>query len=482
MDPAYQIDETFAWFVPGKRGDHDLKFGAGYYYLPLHIFDATNMNATFTFSASDKDFNAADPRTYPDRFSIRVPGTSDFFVKGREVGAFVQDKWKVNSRLTASLGLRYDVEIVPIDETGNYLFSDPSKYPVDKNNFSPRVGATYTLDSAGTAVVRGGWGLYYQKTAYSNFTSLVSAGLTSSSFTVTYPTTGAVDPGPSGGRLPTDPFLVNGPVVNRALLASLYPSSATQKNTGNVNFDNPDRHLPYARQASIGIEKQIPGNMAVSADYVHLTHHDLYMLQDLNPGLRDSTSRTATLRRIDPNFTNARAVLGCQSRLGRLHDEAAGEPAERQNLATSARRTVFARRGIVTSPGATGINAGRGPGPRRVPESGRPRVDGAIARICCLNAALNPRAGGLNVSGVLICWRHAVHAHRRQHRPEPQRQLRVRRRHHSGAARNVSAITVVNKGGVNGARGPDYFLINARAAYRFKLKGVVAAGAWTSST
>ena len=30
MDPAYQLDETFAWFVPGKKGDHDLKFGASW--------------------------------------------------------------------------------------------------------------------------------------------------------------------------------------------------------------------------------------------------------------------------------------------------------------------------------------------------------------------------------------------------------------------------------------------------------------------
>ena len=28
MDPAYQLDETFAWFLPGKTGDHDVKFGA----------------------------------------------------------------------------------------------------------------------------------------------------------------------------------------------------------------------------------------------------------------------------------------------------------------------------------------------------------------------------------------------------------------------------------------------------------------------
>src|SRR5262245_9428987 len=40
MDPAVQLDETFSWFTPGWIGDHDLKFGANWYYLPLHTFDA----------------------------------------------------------------------------------------------------------------------------------------------------------------------------------------------------------------------------------------------------------------------------------------------------------------------------------------------------------------------------------------------------------------------------------------------------------
>ena len=31
-----------------------------------------NLNGTFTFS-NNGPYNAADPRTYPDRFSIRVP-------------------------------------------------------------------------------------------------------------------------------------------------------------------------------------------------------------------------------------------------------------------------------------------------------------------------------------------------------------------------------------------------------------------------
>src|SRR5262245_40191860 len=120
MDPAMQLDETFAWFLPDRGGDHDLKFGIGWYYLPLHTYDAGSQNGSFRFSASDLDFDPANPRTYPDRLTIRVPGVSDFFVKGHQIGFFAQDKWKLSDRLTASVGIRYDLEDVPTYVKENY--------------------------------------------------------------------------------------------------------------------------------------------------------------------------------------------------------------------------------------------------------------------------------------------------------------------------------------------------------------------------
>ena len=78
--------------------------------LPLHIFDAGNENGTFTFSASDRDFNATDPRTFPDRFSVRVPGDSDFSVKGKEIGVFAQDTWTIN-RLTLNYNRQRQAQI-----------------------------------------------------------------------------------------------------------------------------------------------------------------------------------------------------------------------------------------------------------------------------------------------------------------------------------------------------------------------------------
>ncbi len=176
-------------------------------------------------------------------------------------------------------------------------------YPLDKTNFAPRVGATWALDDEGKSVVRGGWGLFYQKTPFTFLTGIVSSGVFSDSFTVNFPANN-IDPGPSTGNRPTDPFLVNGPVVNTALLASMFPAGALQKNMGTVQFDNPNRTVPYTRQESIGYERQFGATMAVSADYIRNDLKELYLRRDLNPGLRDTTSRTATLRRVAAaNFT-----------------------------------------------------------------------------------------------------------------------------------------------------------------------------------
>ena len=37
LDVAYGADNVFAWFLPGKGGDHDLKFGVNYLYSSLRI-------------------------------------------------------------------------------------------------------------------------------------------------------------------------------------------------------------------------------------------------------------------------------------------------------------------------------------------------------------------------------------------------------------------------------------------------------------
>ena len=154
-DSNYQIEDDYSWFIPGKKGDHDVKLGVRYNYTELRRVSQVNANGTFTFN-TDLPFDPTNPRTYPERFSIRT-GTFNEFINNHTYEAFVQDKWRISPQTTLNLGIRYDLEIIPLDERDNPLFPASNKnYPVDKNNFAPRIGFTHSLDAAGKSLVRGG--------------------------------------------------------------------------------------------------------------------------------------------------------------------------------------------------------------------------------------------------------------------------------------------------------------------------------------
>ena len=291
INDAIQLDDTVAWFVPGKHGDHDVKLGAQYEYSGAANQNQGGLNGTFAFGRSDANFNASNAFTYPDRFTVRVGGPSNFYEKAHYVAAFAQDKWRLNQRLTLSLGLRYDIEIIPVPITDDPLVD---AYPVDKNNFQPRVGVTYDL-GGGRSIVRGGYGRFYDKSHFELIGGLYTGTPYTSSFTVNFPTA-APDAGPRNGQFPTDPYLVNGPTVNRAQLEKDYPGGQLLRNTG-ASWDNPDRSTPYTDQLTAGYEKQLAKNMVVSADYVHAFSRDLLMSKDLNPGLRATTAVTSPLVR-----------------------------------------------------------------------------------------------------------------------------------------------------------------------------------------
>jgi hypothetical protein len=296
-DSNYQIEDDYSWFVPGKKGDHDLKFGIRYNYTELRRVSQVNENGTFSFN-TDLPFDAANPRTYPERFTIRT-GAFNEFINNHTYEMFAQDKWRVSPQTTLSLGLRYDLEIIPLDETDNPLFSAGNKKsPTDWNNFGPRIGFTHSLDEAGKSLVRGGYGIFYNRTILGALDDTLEFGKFTNSVNATYPNN-AADPGPSAGRFPTDPYLVNGPFINRTLLNQAYPPGALVKNTGAVIYDTPNRSLPYAHQFTLGFVRELAPSLALHTDYVHMANKDMFLARNLNPSLRVDTSRTGAITRSD---------------------------------------------------------------------------------------------------------------------------------------------------------------------------------------
>jgi hypothetical protein len=295
-DSNLQVENDFSWFIPGKRGDHDLKVGARYNYTELERISQINENGTFRFN-TDLPFDSANPRTYPERLTIRM-GTFNQFIDNHTWEAFAQDKWRIGPNTTLSIGLRYDLEIIPLDASDNPLFAPGDGYPVDKDNWSPRVGFSHTLDEAGKMVVRAGYGKFYNRTILGAIDDTMEFGKYTTSNVVQFPAN-AADPGPGSGQFPTNPLLVNGPVVNRALLEQLYPPGVPVKNNGVVVFDSPDRQVPFAHQMTAGFARQLGGSMAVNVDYVKMMNRDMFLARNLNPAVRADTSRTGPIVRVD---------------------------------------------------------------------------------------------------------------------------------------------------------------------------------------
>jgi carboxypeptidase family protein/TonB-dependent receptor-like protein len=467
LDQAWQLVDTFSWFKPGWHGDHDVKFGFQYEYARTFFTNDGNLNGTFTFR-TDQPFNANDPRTYPERLSIRVPSRQADTLRAHYTSLFAQDSWKVGTRLNLNLGVRYDLEVMPIDESDNVYFSDPHDYPIDMNNIQPRLGFTYDISGNGRSIVRGGAGRFYDTTYFELISAVVTSGVYSRSFTQNFPAN-AADPGPSNGQLPTNEFLVNGPVVNRALLDAMFPPGTETKNTGTVTLDNPDRKVPYLDQFTVGYQRQLWTNAAVSADYIHDRGRDQLMNIDLNPGLRVDTTRTGRVVRVDPNYVTS--VLQRNNVGETTYDGIQLQFDKRYSQGYSARVSYTAGyiRGNTSAVG-TPSSSFQLLGDMRLDLNEGPGDNDRRHLLTVSGTVLVPKLHGVTASGVMR-YMSGLPFTILDTNTDPDRNGILFDPLPAGdyTGTGSDAFSTHNDGGRNGARGPDFFQLDTRVGYKFRL-------------
>jgi hypothetical protein len=190
---------TFGDDIYWTKGKHSLKIGGlvNHYDLPLYtdlIFGSINvmpsigpLSTTNTGNLFLQDFGIS--QSFQFQPNSTVGGTAgdhmsrvyDYWT----IGGYLQDDYRATSRLTANLGLRYEMGTVPTDKTGyGYgwsniakgdvvscsLTNNPStcvtqKGPLWMNptlkNFSPRVGFAWDVRGNGQTSVKAGYGIYY---------------------------------------------------------------------------------------------------------------------------------------------------------------------------------------------------------------------------------------------------------------------------------------------------------------------------------
>ena len=135
-------------------------------------------------------------------------GRAAFYEKAHYLAGFAQDKWRMNNHVTLSLG----AALRPRDHP------DPGdRRPARRRRTrstrttSRRGSASPTTSTAARASIRAGYGRFFDKTHFELIGGLYTGTPFTTSFIVNFPTA-AADLGPRNGQLPTDPFLVNGPV------------------------------------------------------------------------------------------------------------------------------------------------------------------------------------------------------------------------------------------------------------------------------
>ncbi len=241
-----------------------------------------------------------------------IDRSADRYNETRYQGFFVQDDWRVNNRLTLNLGLRYEYEggtterdnrnvrgfdpgatlaitsaaqsayaASPIPEVsassfkvlGGLSFAGSSNrafYNADKNNWQPRLGLAYSIDSK--TVARAGFAIYavpavingVRQSGFSQATNLVPTSDVGLTFQATL-----ANPFPAGVADPPG--------------ASLGPNTFVGRQLDRWENDASGFRNARAIRWSVSVQRELPHQWVVEAAYVGNRGADLSVDTELNP-------------------------------------------------------------------------------------------------------------------------------------------------------------------------------------------------------
>jgi hypothetical protein len=299
-----QNDFSFSDNLTWTRGKQTLKMGGNLILRSREVLNADTIVGAFNFNnnmtsncagqpagctvnsatgfdvasfelglASAKNRNLFDANTYTE--------------KRPEIGAFLQDDYRMTQKLTLNLGLRYDV-FPPWEEINNRQSNfDPSTglfvvasdnatingvkvgrrlQTYSKGDVGPRFGAAYDLTGDGKTLVRGGFGLYW------NF----SPGGTSSSKAQNQPFLQSTSQSPTPSAYGNNLLLSTGLPAPPGVNPSALPGGST-RSAFDINFRD-----AYARQWNINVQRGLATNYLLEVAYVGSQGRQMMIKSDYN--------------------------------------------------------------------------------------------------------------------------------------------------------------------------------------------------------
>jgi outer membrane receptor protein involved in Fe transport len=269
------------------RGAHTISMGLSFRREQLNPYAYTYWNGFYLFT-SMPNFFAGNPAS----FTGAPNGGTDTNRAERDIRLtpYIQDDWKVNSRLTVNFGLRYDWESNPIEIHNNFFnavgppfgtgfqnvphafVSNPSN-----KNFDPRIGLAWDVFGDHKTSVRAGFGIFHDTFQTYTFSS---AYLTNPPYLTENQVFTGGDP-----NWPT-PFVGGGTPLLSNTNGTFYGIHTT----------------PYSLQYTLSVQRELPDNTLLTVGYQGTRGVHLLAFHDFNAPVPTINNGVYTF--VHPDATN----------------------------------------------------------------------------------------------------------------------------------------------------------------------------------
>jgi len=317
FEDKYEFKDDFS----KQLGRHASKFGLDYTYMPTFggVFGGGSPGSIAFFDDPSTIVNNTNGK-YP--LGFQTPGavrsvTETTSVVGDYsstnnwgIGFYGQDDFKVSSRLTLNLGLRYDYYSflnsqanLGTNRTYQVLKGIGSKWATglpspDKNNVSPRLGMAWDVHGDGNDILRASYGLFYMQILKNS--TYQREYLQKDVLYITQTTTNsAVGVGPLANYVYGASPLPAIPVA-----PTTFPAGA---NSVGYWYD-PNIKDAQTQQAHVGWSHLLSDKSVISADYTHILMTNGWRSLNINPLLPDPANPNGA--RIRPLAADFQRVFG----------------------------------------------------------------------------------------------------------------------------------------------------------------------------
>jgi hypothetical protein len=290
--PQGRHDNTYHYVdsMTYTAGAHTMKWGLDIRRFLFNSFFTSFGRGSFRFDGRFTGHTIADMLLGASFQGDRNLGEPFHNAKTFSSGFYFQDDWRITPKLTLNLGLRYELNLPPIENIDKIASFDPTTntikvaggqeafinpqngqlelrprpgigrrlWETDKNNFAPRLGIAYRPFNDAKTVIRAGFGTFY------NY-QIVGNGIT--------------------------PLSRNSPFRQRQTAGSFAATVRPLPNVADIFAGNPSVVPPgidenfktaYVNQWSFGLQRELAENLVLDVAYLGSSAHKLPLGVNIN--------------------------------------------------------------------------------------------------------------------------------------------------------------------------------------------------------